>query len=386
MPFRIVQGTILVPFNANIQKLNPTIEIKQVQQLSTLSRHLNQLQNYNLQPNSTPLASISVQDVTDGQMQPVTLLKLPLFEVASHHHKERRQMLETKATRHTQASLAHIKRLVVIGDSLSDSEGRMKSKTFGIMLSSKQYHNGRFTNGFVWPDFISSSAYLNKDLVNYAEGGAVAAKYSKLNPIFWFISNMERQIKKHDFKSDDLVILALGCNDYMTFDKKDTQKVVHCYEKQITKLVEDKKIKNILVTGIPDLSKTAYAKKQDKAYRTIKSELTNEHNTSLSHKILELAKKYKDGGVNIQFFDFNKQFIETLGKAHEIGYDTSAANNVGYVDIFGSSKPFDPAHRHVFHDDVHPSQEVHQILASRMSDYITDKYSRVPNTKIVVNE
>ncbi|MBS0044797.1 SGNH/GDSL hydrolase family protein [Shewanella sp. M16] len=379
MPFRIVQGTIFVPLNAKTQ--NPTIEIKQILRLSTLSSPPYPLQNYKLKTNtnSAELVSISVQDVTDGQAQ--ALLPISLFEVALHHHQERQQMLVTAVLSHAQASLDHIKRLVVIGDSLSDSEGRMKSKTFGLMLSSKQYHDGRFTNGFVWPDFISSQAYLNKELVNYAEGGAVAAKYSKLNPVFWFISNMECQIKKHDFKSDDLVILSLGCNDYMTFEKKDTQKVVQCYEKQITKLIENKEIKNILVTGIPDLSKTAYAKKQDEAYRTTNSSLSHEHNMSLSHKVLEIAERYKSKSVNIQFFDFNNQFIELIDKADKAGYDTSTANNVGYVDMFGSSKRFDPAHRHVFHDEVHPSQEVHQMLASRMSDYIIEKFAKVANTK-----
>lgn len=381
MPLSIVRGKIFVPLSAAPQNPNPTMAIKQIQPLSTSSKPTYPLPNY--QSRSETEGSVSLQDTIDGPTAPVTLP--PLFEVAINHHKERQQMFATNTISPLQASLDHIKRLVVIGDSLSDSEGRMKSKTFGIMLSSKQYHDGRFTNGFVWPDFISSPAYLNKELVNYAEGGAVAAKYSKLNPTFWFISNMERQIKKHDFKSDDLVILALGSNDYMTFNKQDTQKVVRCYEKQITKLIEDKKVKHILVTGIADYSKTPYAQKQDEAYRTSNSALASEHNASLSQKIAALAERYKAEGVNIQFFDFDNQFTELLDKADEIGYDTHTANSVGYVDLYGTSKAFDPAHRHVFHDEVHPSQEVHQMLASRMSDYIVNAFGTASNIDTLVN-
>lgn len=381
MPLSIVRGKIFVPLSAAPQNPNPTMAIKQIQPLSTSSKPTYPLPNY--QSRSETEGSVSLQDTIDGPTAPVTLP--PLFEVAINHHKERQQMFATNTISPPQASLDHIKRLVVIGDSLSDSEGRMKSKTFGIMLSSKQYHDGRFTNGFVWPDFISSPAYLNKELVNYAEGGAVAAKYSKLNPTFWFISNMERQIKKHDFKSDDLVILALGSNDYMTFNKQDTQKVVRCYEKQITKLIEDKKVKHILVTGIADYSKTPYAQKQDEAYRTSNSALASEHNASLSQKIAALAERYKAEGVNIQFFDFDNQFTELLDKADEIGYDTHTANSVGYVDLYGTSKAFDPAHRHVFHDEVHPSQEVHQMLASRMSDYIVNAFGTASNIDTLVN-
>ncbi|MCS6236768.1 SGNH/GDSL hydrolase family protein [Shewanella baltica] len=379
MPFRIVQGTIFVPLNTNTQHLNPTIPIKHIQPLLASSKYPHSLLKYQ-HHKSVVKGPVSTQDTIDGPNQ-VTDFSHRLFEVAVNDHQERQQRLSKPLTGHDHASLNHIKRLVVIGDSLSDSEGRMKSKTLGIMLSSKQYHDGRFTNGFVWPDFISSPAYLNKELVNYAEGGAVAAKYSKLNPVFWFISNMERQIKKHDFRSNDLVILALGSNDYMTFDKKDTQKVVHCYEKQITTLVENKKIKNILVTGIPDFTKTAYAQKQDEAYHASNSVLVSGHNASLSQKVTELAERYKAEGVNIQFFDFDNQFTELLDKADKAGYDTHTANSVGYVDIFGTSKAFDPAHRHVFHDEVHPSQEVHQMLASRMSDYITGKFGKLTTIK-----
>lgn len=373
MPLSIVRGKIFVPLNAHTQNLNPTMAIKQIQPLSNSFKPAYPLPNCQLRSGE---GTLSLQDTIDGSTAPVTLPP-PLFEVAINHHKERQQMVSTNTISPPPTTLDHIKRLVVIGDSLSDSEGRMKSKTFGIMLSSKQYHDGRFTNGFVWPDFISSSAYLNKELVNYAEGGAVAAKYSKLNPTFWFISNMERQIKKHDFKSDDLVILALGSNDYMTFNKQDTQKVVRCYEKQITKLIENKKVKNFIVTSIADYSKTPYAQKQDEAYRTSSSALVSEHNASLSQKIAELAERYKVEGVNIQFFDFDNQFTELLYKADKVGYDTHTANSVGYVDLCGTSKVFDPAHRHVFHDEVHPSQEVHQMLASRMSDYITNKFAKV---------
>ena len=31
-------------------------------------------------------------------------------------------------------------------------------------------------------------------------------------------------------------------------------------------------------------------------------------------------------------------------------------------------------HKHIFHDQVHPSQEVHQILASRMCDFIVNEF------------
>lgn len=314
---------------------------------------------------------------------------------------ENKKMTKVPPVKNSSQTLDHIKRLVVIGDSLSDSEGRMKSKTLGIMLSSRQYNKGRFTNGFVWADFISSGAYLKKHmkddetrnnfkLLNYAEGGAVTGNYSKLNPTFWFISNMKRQIHKHEkkegFLNGDMVILALSANDYMTFDKHDVKKVINCYEKEITKMVESKGVKNILVTGIPDLSTTAHAQKENRKYRDEVSGISNYHNKLLQDKLEGLQKTFAKKGVKIGFFDFSGELKEQIKTAKEIGYDTTIENQAGYIDLprvfgfKGNSQPFNPAHRHVFHDEVHPSQEVHQVLASRMCDFIISEFGRSNKT------
>ena len=298
--------------------------------------------------------------------------------------------------KHTESkSLEGIKRLVVIGDSLSDSHGRMKSKTLGLMLSSRQYHEGRFTNGFVWPDFISSDAYLKKHikdkdvrdnfkLFNYAEGGAVTARYSKLDPTFILISNMSRQIRKHEkkegFKPGDMVVLALSANDYMTFSKRDINKVMNCYRNQITKLVESKGVKHILVTGVPDLSTTALAQRKGQDYQQKMAKISHEHNAAMQVLLKEMNEKYRDKGVAIKFFDFGGELSKLVTAANKVGYDTVTEEQAGYVDLRryfglgGWSQPFDPAHKHIFHDQVHPSQEVHQILASRMCDFIVNEF------------
>ncbi len=327
-------------------------------------------------------------DSTDGAEH-----KDLLFELAIRN----KEVTNAQLTSHSSQALDHIKRLVVIGDSLSDSEGRMKSKTLGVMLSSRQYYKGRFTNGFVWADFISSGAYLKKymkseeardnfKLLNYAEGGAVTAKYSKLNPTFWFISNMKRQIHKHEkeegFQEGDMVVLALSANDYMTFDKTDVEKVVNCYEKEIIKMVVSKGVKYILVTGIPDLSITAHAHKECDRDRAKMSGLSNQHNQFLKSKLKELQERFSGDGVKIGFFDFSGQLYELVDMANQVGYDTTTEEQAGYIDLprvfglKGNSQPFDSAHRHVFHDEVHPSQEVHQMLASRMCDFIVSQFGR----------
>ncbi|WP_223253448.1 SGNH/GDSL hydrolase family protein [Chromobacterium amazonense] len=281
-------------------------------------------------------------------------------------------------------TLDHIKHLVLVGDSLSDTKGRMRSKTLGIMLSSRQYYAGRFTNGFAWPDFAASPKFLDKPLLNYAEGGAVAGKYSKLNPTFMFISNMDRQIKKHDFKPDDMAVLALGANDYMTFGKTNVDKVIRAHEKQIVKLVK-KGVKNILVTGIPDLSKTVFARSpKQKPLADKLVELSRLHNERLRELVEKLRKDDRCNGAEIRFFDISEKmdYLMKLSQEKDVKYDTCFNKHEGYIDLprvfgfAGDTRPLDTSHRYVFHDEVHPSQEVHQILASHITDFIWEEYGR----------
>lgn len=277
--------------------------------------------------------------------------------------------------------LDHIQRLVVIGDSLSDSEGRMLSKSLGVMPSSRQYYEGRFTNGFAWPDFLASKAYLGKPLVNYAEGGAVAGKYSKWNPVFMFISHMERQINKHDFQQGDMAVLALGSNDYMTFGKTDVGKVIRTYKQQVDKLLA-KGVKDILVVGAPDLSKTVNARKQPSEEAAKLKLLSQEHNRLLGKAVDTLQASSKSDGVTIRFFDISAKLNDLMELAEQVEYDTMHNKHEGYIDLprvfgfAGDTRPLDSSHRHLFHDEVHPSQEVHQILAAHMTDFIREQYGR----------
>ncbi|POB00593.1 GDSL family lipase [Chromobacterium sinusclupearum] len=271
-----------------------------------------------------------------------------------------------------------IDRLVVIGDSLSDSDGRMCSKTLGLLPSSTAYYQGKFTNGFTWPEFLASPSFMGTDLVNKAEGGAVAARHS-ISPAFLFVSNMSRQMKDVTFQASDVVILALGSNDYMTFGKTDVEKVVSTYEKNIKKLISSG-VKHIIIVGVPDLSKTVYAYDQnrDENYRARMGEISTHHNSRLREKVSQLQLDYASENVFIRFFDMQAKFEELTDMAGTVGYNTTKNYCEGYIDLkdwmgLGRESKLNTAHRYIFHDQVHPSQEVHQILASRMLNFIKDE-------------
>lgn len=137
-------------------------------------------------------------------------------------------------------------RVIVIGDSLSDSEKRMYHKSKGLIPRSSQYYKGKFTNGSVWTEFLTMPSIMQSvafhkgishdpkvTLINRAEGGAPCASYSTSSPKFRFLSNMEKQIKGLNFTEKDLVIVFIGANDYLTYHKTDVNFVVLSQKNQL---------------------------------------------------------------------------------------------------------------------------------------------------------
>ncbi|HDL7825206.1 TPA: lipase [Yersinia enterocolitica] len=306
----------------------------------------------------------SSQDVLDGP--------------ASQNLSNKKFCLATKfvAVNNSKVNLhdsTNIKKLYVFGDSLSDSEGRMRKKTLGMLPSASQYYKGRFTNGFTWVDFLSTPKNMI-ETINKAEGGAVSASYSKLNPVYQFMSNMSKQIKGVHFNDSDLAIVSLGSNDYMTFHKRDVDKVVHSQEKNIKKMIENG-VKNILVMGIPDSSITPGMKINDQQYREEISNISKKHNFKLEYIIDRIKIENKD--VNVHFFDINKHLKNILSEAKKLGYENELAYHSGYVE-FGKKENLNIDHNFSFNDNSHPSQELHAIFAMIITQFITEKFSRPP--------
>jgi len=67
------------------------------------------------------------------------------------------------------APAGHFTRLVVLGDSLSDT-GAVFAVTHGAAPASPPYYAGRFSNGPVWPEYLGAA--LSIPVQNFAYGGA----------------------------------------------------------------------------------------------------------------------------------------------------------------------------------------------------------------------
>lgn len=273
---------------------------------------------------------------------------------------------------HPNVSLDNIDRLVIFGDSLSDSDGRMFEKSLHILPSYNQYYEGRFTNGFVWGEYLSSPAFLNKKMINFAEGGSTSASYSPFNLRSNFLSNLDSQIKNYQPSSKDLAIFFAGANDYISLHKNNILKVVENQIDDVEKLLTNG-ARNVLVMGLPDISLTPESERSGnkREYKDI----SIAHNFLLQKNIDELKEKYPE--AKIFFFDTSVALNKIITIAREIGYDTTHSYTThGYIHMPMETDPaLNISPEYIYNDGVHPTQEIHHTFATMLNNFIINNYS-----------
>jgi len=272
----------------------------------------------------------------------------------------------------TGITLDSIDRLVVFGDSLSDSNGRMFEKSLHIFPSYNQYYEGRFTNGFVWGEYLSSPAFLNKKMVNFAEGGSTSASYSPLNLRSNFLSNIDSQIKDYQPSPRDLNIIFAGANDYIVLHKHDVLKVVENQMDEVEKLLASG-VRNILVIGMPDISLTPES--ESSGHKREYEDISIAHNVLLQKNIEKLKLKYPE--AKVFFFDTSAALKEIITIARQIGYDTTHSYTThGYIHNPLETDPaLNISPEYLYNDGVHPTQEVHHTFATILNNFIINNYS-----------
>ena len=251
-----------------------------------------------------------------------------------------------------------ISRLIIIGDSLSDT-GNMKARL--RIFPAAPYWIGRFSNGPAWPDYLGSMSYVA--IRNHAVGGASVSGKATIPKVtftqrvmdggqFFVSGTTEQQIKlfRESFMTGDqiarpdktAVVIWGGANDYISkepfsgaietlLDRVDDPEgyphvvttVMANLEQQIRSIIA-LGAKRILVGNLPDLGLTpivlenktyGVAAGLDETERRLQlserlSELTELHNQQLALLVERLDTE--STGVSILLFDAHTLFDDVL--------------------------------------------------------------------------
>lgn len=328
--------------------------------------------------------------------------------------------------------------IVFLGDSLSDN-GNLYAAMNGVMPKSPPYFEGRFSNGYVWSEYVANYYYAKKavSMQNYAVGGATTILHNPLAGYLpWTLSEeLEKYLSENKFtdKSKTLFVIWIGANDYFNGANNvniATERVIDAIQSTVDKLIE-KGGNNFFLLNLPNLSKTPYGLESDSERNKNLNDLTIAHNSKLATMIAKEAKQHPE--INIHLFDlaalfddvlvhpdfYNQKYgidvtdtttacwqgsyaitkkTDALTIETQLSHHFSFANLKNQMDtkafaqqvsispslreayIVGESaedgaQPCDNPENHIFWDHVHPTAVVHNVLSQNIIEYLDANYS-----------
>jgi phospholipase/lecithinase/hemolysin len=227
--------------------------------------------------------------------------------------------------------------------------------------------------------------YNGKDLVrNYTEGGLTAHSYRgmpsySISRFFARLILSTLEMKREKLFSDDkalntsakhkaetLVIEWSGPNDLMTVNaepsKAEVDRAIKARIKNAEKLIRNGYI-NIVLFNLPDLFLTPRYQAMSKADQKNARDCSLYFNQELEKASKKLSAKYPQSSVNV--FDINSTFTEVYNNPEKYGFEKSKLTKpyVKSKDFKENSNGTSPAEGYMFWDDVHPSADMHAILA-----------------------
>lgn len=271
--------------------------------------------------------------------------------------------------------------IVVFGDSLSDN-GNLYEFMKHQLPPSPPYHEGRFTNGPVWIEYLVASYFPEnpaEHLQDYAYGGAGVSEEEGADDVLFTLRrevNTYLMLNNDKASEDDLYVIWIGSNNYLAYpsDTEQSLKDVNLGMKHSLEQLVEKGAKHILVVNLPDLGRTPAAVEFDSV--AAMTYFSDEHNKLLSTTIEEFKRVYPD--VEWLYYDLHQAFNDVLEHPQQFGFknitDTcsqSVIEDIGkptVLNLVAAVQPKikkDACDGYLFFDLVHPTNLAHEILAER---------------------
>jgi outer membrane lipase/esterase len=265
------------------------------------------------------------------------------------------------------AAAGHFTKLIVFGDSLSDT-GAVFAVTHGAVPPSPPYYAGRFSNGPVWPEYLGAA--LSLPVENYAYGGAQTDRANLFDGLFGIdFPGLSDEIalftSQHAAADPDAIYVAwAGANDFRAALSKGQTPDMAAIVANILSAVEAlyrAGARYVVVLNLPDLGLTPEGRASGAGpLITFLSDTFNQH--------LEGALAARaPGAIRLDVFGLMTQVVNDPS---EYGFTDVTTPCLTPAGVCG-----DPD-RHVFWDHVHPTTNGHAIIADKLARAINQAILR----------
>lgn len=257
------------------------------------------------------------------------------------------------------ASAASFSQIYAFGDSLVDTGNAynfIKAATGDEFPPSPPYFQGRFTNGPVWVEGLSSS--LGITLTNFAFGGATTGTLNTVNANLPGLTQQIINFTTANTQADDkaLYVIWAGANDYRNGVTNPVEPVNNLIN--AVKSLASVGAENFLVVNLPNLGALPSVNKNPTVSAGLTA-LTNAHNSGLAVGVNTLNQQED---LHVTLFDVNSLFSRGLASPEEFGLTnvTDACLTITSPTSFTTCP--DP-NQYLFWDQLHPTAYTHSILA-----------------------
>lgn len=281
---------------------------------------------------------------------------------------------------------ATLNRLVVFGDSLSDNGNLYEYMKHQLPLS-PPYYKGRFTNGPVWVELLAEYYFPlspKEHLLDYAFGGAGVLEEDDGDDddgLFTLRREMDSYFLSHPGIADEksMFVVWIGSNNYLAVPEdpeKSLNEVLTGLQHGLQRLV-DQGAKHILVLSVPDLGRTPVAREFDAV--ALLTYLSKAHNLALEGMLSSLQSEHPD--VQLIYQDINIPLDEIFENPKKYGFRNTAdtcyeeaivgssasVHRFSILKMVATIKPqnIDACKGFLFFDPVHPTGDLHRILADK---------------------
>lgn len=270
------------------------------------------------------------------------------------------------------AAAGQFTRLVVLGDSLSDT-GAVFAVTHGAVPASPPYYAGRFSNGPVWPEYLGAA--LSIPVQNFAYGGAQTNHANLFDGLFGIdFPGLSDEIDLVTGQSavldpDAIYVVWAGANDFRAALSKGQAPDIAGMVNNILNAVGALYLagaRHVVVPNLPDLGLTPEGQASGSGpVVTLLSQMYNEH--------LEAALAANaPSAIRLDVFRLMHQ---TINDPAEYGF-----TNVTNACLTPAGVCAEPG-GYLFWDHVHPTTQGHALLAEKFGKAINQAMVRRHNNR-----
>jgi phospholipase/lecithinase/hemolysin len=239
---------------------------------------------------------------------------------------------------------------------------------------------------------------------SYCEGGLSSHDYSwnlSTSIVRFFtrlivstLTNMRDKLLDYDKKNkisaqqktETLIIEWSGANDLVTVNAKpsfaEVDKAIAARVDNVKKLIASG-YRNFVLLNVPNLALTPRFQLLSKEEQDNAQKCVAYFNAQLQKVCAELNQDYPH--CSLDAFDINTMFEHIYNNAKQYGFEESK-KTIPYIKSKDFKAPVDgvsPASGYMFYDDIHPSADMHALLAAYFYDQLERRYKLLePNKEI----